>query len=234
VTALTLALLAVLATYPDYPKPAAAQHEEWIVNQVKGTFEDLGFVTKGLNKLLTTVYPGIKLPTGYEILNFHGGEQAVRKMLADWSASQDVIDGVIAKLSTNDPINRKYDVIITIAGRNMNFLVEIKSVNDLNVNVQQTVIEALYDSYMAATGDAVIWVTQGSPCALLNRTLAEELEEAAKNMLSVEIRAVGAERATARIDEVERPLPAPLYWGWAPCTTCRLHWSSTTSSSKAS
>jgi hypothetical protein len=30
--ALALALLLVAATYPDYPKPAAAQREEYIVN----------------------------------------------------------------------------------------------------------------------------------------------------------------------------------------------------------
>jgi ATP sulfurylase len=58
-------------------------------------------------------------------------------------------DAVIAGLSANDPVNREYDLIFTIAGRKMDFLVEIKSVSDLNVNVQQTVIEALYDSYMA-------------------------------------------------------------------------------------
>lgn len=73
----------------------------------------------------------------------------MREMLEDCGLSQKTIDGVIARLSTNDPVNRKYDLMFTIAGRKMDFLVEIKSVNDLNVNVQQTVIEALYDSYMA-------------------------------------------------------------------------------------
>jgi hypothetical protein len=41
--------------------------------------------------LLTTVYWGIKLPTGYEILSFHGGEQAVREMLEDCGLSQKTV-----------------------------------------------------------------------------------------------------------------------------------------------
>jgi hypothetical protein len=58
---------------------------------VKGAFEDLGFVVRAENGLLTTVYWGIKLPTGYEILSFRGGEQAVREMLEDCGLSQKTV-----------------------------------------------------------------------------------------------------------------------------------------------
>lgn len=167
-------LLLVTATYPDYPKPVAAQHEEWIIRTVRNAFEELKFVFKDANKLLTTVYPGIKLPTGYEILNFHGGEQAVRKFLGQlcdtdptflMKHKKEIIERVIARFATKNTINRKYDLIMTIAGRKMDFLIEIKSVNDFTrlENIIQTIEEALYDSYMAAKGDAVIWVTQGRP-----------------------------------------------------------------------
>jgi hypothetical protein len=53
--ALALALLLVVATYPDYPKPAAAQREEWVVKTVEEAFE-VGFAVRAENGLLTTVY----------------------------------------------------------------------------------------------------------------------------------------------------------------------------------
>lgn len=165
-TALALALLLVIATYPDYPKPAAAQgrhHPEWMLKMVSEAVENLGFVVKDTYKALSTMFEGIKLPTGYEILNFHGGEEAVRKMLADWGLKEKDIAEVIAYFSTNKPLDRSYDLYITVAGRNMIYLGEIKSENDLTSNIVQTVKEALYDSYMAAKGEAVVWFTQGRP-----------------------------------------------------------------------
>jgi len=161
-----LALLLVTATYPDYPKPAAAQgrhHPEWMMKLVTEALEKLGFVVKDRYKALSTVFEGIKLPTGYEILNFHGGAEAVKNMLKEWGLKEIDVAQVIAYYSTNKPIDRDYDLYIVIAGRKMIYLGEIKSANDLTSNVVQTVREALYDSYMAAKGDAVVWFTQGRP-----------------------------------------------------------------------
>jgi hypothetical protein len=157
---------ALLTASAAFPKPAAAQgrpHGERLLNIVRDAFEDLGFVFKTGGRALSSVYEGIRLPTGDEILNFHGGEQAVRKMLAEWGLSEKVFNDVIAWFSTDRPLDRSYDLIFTIAGRKMDFLVEIKSVNDFESNIAHTVYEALYDSYLAAKGDAVVWVTQGCP-----------------------------------------------------------------------
>ena len=79
-----MALLLVIATYPDYPKPAEAQHPEWLVKLVQEAFEAMGFVVKGKEKFLTTLYRDIRLPTGEEILNFHGGKETVLAMVKGW------------------------------------------------------------------------------------------------------------------------------------------------------
>jgi hypothetical protein len=193
--ALALALLLVAATY--YPKPAAAQHPEWLINTVRYAFEELKFVFKDSEKFLSKLYPGINLPTGYDILNFYGGEKGVRALLneifklpetyafrpeaydAIYAHKDEIIDAVIARFSTYKPIDRRMDLVMTIAGRNMDFLIEIKSVNDFTnkENVIQTLSEALYDAYMAAKGDPVIWVTQGRPGKIWGQKLLNFLSE---------------------------------------------------------
>jgi hypothetical protein len=134
-----------------------------MMKRVSESVEKLGFVVKEKYKALLTVFKGIKLPTGYEILNFHGGAETVENMLREWGLEETDVAQVIAYFSRDKPIDRDYDLYIVVAGRKMIYLGEIKSANDLTSNAVQTVKEALYDSYMAAKGDAVVWFTQGRP-----------------------------------------------------------------------
>jgi hypothetical protein len=134
-----------------------------MLKMVSEALENLGFVVKDTNKALSTMFKGIKLPTGYEILNFHGGEEAVRNMLVQWGLNEEDIAQVIAYFSTNKLRDRSYDLYIAVAGRNMIYLGEIKSANDLTRNVVQTVKEALYDSLRGHVREAVVWFTQGRP-----------------------------------------------------------------------
>jgi hypothetical protein len=169
--ALALALLLVAAIYPDYPKPAEAQPDKVVLDRVQNAFESMGFLTKARNNFLSSVYEGIKLPTGYDILNFHGGEQAVREMLSEWLRAtytnerkiKEIVDAVIAGYATNKPVDRKMDLIIKVPGQKVEFLIEAKSADDFASNVVQTLHEALYDSYLSAKGDPVVWVTEGYP-----------------------------------------------------------------------
>ena len=150
-----------------YPKPAAAQgtHSPELVKQVSDLFAKLGLTVLEREVWLSSLR-GIKLPSGWEILNHLGGEAAVRQMLRGWGLSEDVIDEVIASLSTNAPVDRRVDLKIAVRGKPaVSFLVEIKSTNDFVIkhNIVRTVHEALYDAFLAEKGDPVVWVTQGDP-----------------------------------------------------------------------
>lgn len=180
-----MALLLVAAIYPDYPKPAEAQPDKVILDRVQNAFESMGFVTKARNKFLSSVYKGIKLPTGYEILNFHGGKEAVQEMLAEWLRAsftdegkiKRIVDTVIAGYATNEPVDRKMDLIIKVAGQKIEFLIEAKSQDDFASNIVQTLHEALYDSYLAAKGEPMVWVTEGYPSQGWARRMLEYLSK---------------------------------------------------------
>jgi hypothetical protein len=160
----SLALVLLVAS-EVYPKTAAAQgsHPEWLVEQVKNLFEGLGLTVLKREMWLSSL-PGIKLPTGQEILEHFGGEAAVRQMLREWGLSENAINSLIAELSTSAPLDRRVDCVIAVRGKpSVFFLVEIKSGDDLRYNVVQTLREALYDAYLAERGDPVVWVTEGEP-----------------------------------------------------------------------
>ena len=126
--------------------------------------------------LREVLYPELRSPKGFEILNEFGGKDAVRKMLEGWGLTQKQIDEVIKGLATNARVNRKFDQKFVARGLSfIHFYVEIKSRNDLSSNVVQTVREALCDAYLARKGEAVVWVTDGRPSSIWSQRVVDFL-----------------------------------------------------------
>jgi len=163
-SAIVLAALLVSSLYLYlFPVPVAA--DPGPEDKVAEILEKWGFDCVLRKSLLDQRISPLEkhLLTGWQVLNFYGGEEAVRRMLASWGLSESQIDDVIAYFATNAKIERRMDIVAKVPGKWHYFLIETKGASDMNTNVVHAVKEALYDAYLAAQGEPVVWLTEGEP-----------------------------------------------------------------------